>query len=43
MKKALREKFNQNCFLLNMLLDTGDSNLIEASPTDLFWGMIFIF
>jgi len=44
MLTALRAKFEQNVQLFNMLIETEDALLIEASPTDLFWGMhIFIF
>ncbi len=39
MLKALRAKFNQNPDLCIKLLKTGDSNLHEDSPSDLFWGV----
>lgn len=38
MRVGLRHKFKQNNFLFNMLLDTGDSWLLESSPSDTFWG-----
>uniref|UniRef100_A0A915P0T8 NADAR domain-containing protein n=2 Tax=Meloidogyne TaxID=189290 RepID=A0A915P0T8_9BILA len=39
MLTALRAKFEQNVQLFNMLIETEDALLIEASPTDLFWGI----
>ena len=38
MKKALQEKFGQNRGLRDFLLETGNKQLAEASPTDKFWG-----
>lgn len=35
---ALSAKFAQNRKLLNRLLNTGEDILVEASPTDAFWG-----
>lgn len=39
MVHGLFEKFNQNPFLKKALLDTGDTELAEASPFDLIWGI----
>lgn len=39
MLKALRAKFNQNPSLNHKLLKTGDSNLHEDSPSDMYWGV----
>lgn len=38
MLAALRAKFTQHQELRQLLLTTGDEELIEASPTDLYWG-----
>ncbi|CAG8778813.1 7980_t:CDS:1, partial [Acaulospora morrowiae] len=38
MLTALRAKFTQNEDLKEILLGTGDSQLVEASPTDSYWG-----
>lgn len=38
MKKALVAKFQQNARLKQLLLDTADTVLIEASPRDNYWG-----
>lgn len=38
MLKAVREKFYQNPDLRKILISTGDAVLIEASPTDSYWG-----
>ena len=38
MKTALRAKFTQHENLKKILLDTGDRELIEDSPTDYQWG-----
>jgi hypothetical protein len=38
MRKGLISKFSQNVLLEQALLKTGDSILIEDSPTDMFWG-----
>lgn len=38
MKKALRAKFTQNEALKKLLLETGDRPLVEANPTDSYWG-----
>lgn len=32
-------KFRQNPDLLQKLMDTGDKELVEASPTDRIWGI----
>ncbi|WP_221089615.1 NADAR family protein [Deinococcus aquaedulcis] len=37
----LRLKFGQNPELRNFLLNTGDAELVEASPTDRIWGIGF--
>lgn len=39
MQKALRAKFTQHPYLYTMLIDTGDSELIEDSPYDAYWGI----
>jgi hypothetical protein len=39
MLKGLEAKFVQNPDLGDTLLDTGDKTIIEASPTDSFWGV----
>lgn len=39
MKKGLLAKFSQNLYLRKRLLETGDLNLAENSPSDLFWGV----
>lgn len=39
MHLALTLKFEQNPPLKSMLLATGDKELIEASPTDCYWGI----
>uniref|UniRef100_A0A915PAP7 NADAR domain-containing protein n=1 Tax=Meloidogyne floridensis TaxID=298350 RepID=A0A915PAP7_9BILA len=39
MLTALRAKFEQNVQLFNMLIETENAMLIEASQTDLFWGI----
>ena len=38
MSTGIRNKFHQNPDLLKILLDTGDSILVEASPYDRIWG-----
>lgn len=38
MKDVLFAKFTQHSDLRQMLVDSGDAYLIEASPTDNFWG-----
>ena len=38
MKKALNAKFTQNDDLKDLLLRTGDRELVEHSPYDSFWG-----
>jgi predicted NAD-dependent protein-ADP-ribosyltransferase YbiA (DUF1768 family) len=40
MKKALVAKFNQNPQLLEKLLATRGKELLEASPSDNFWGVV---
>jgi ribA/ribD-fused uncharacterized protein len=39
MRKAIEAKFSQNEDLMEKLLETGNRNLVEASPTDTFWGI----
>lgn len=39
MQKALLAKFTQHPELYTMLIDTGDSELIEDSPYDAYWGI----
>ncbi len=39
MLKGLRAKFTQNPDLKQKLLDTGNEELHEDSPTDMFWGV----
>lgn len=39
MRKAIEAKFSQNESLKALLLSTGNRNLVEASPTDTFWGI----
>uniref|UniRef100_A0A914HJL4 NADAR domain-containing protein n=1 Tax=Globodera rostochiensis TaxID=31243 RepID=A0A914HJL4_GLORO len=39
MLTALRAKFTQNAKMLRMLVDTCDAVLVEASPTDTYWGV----
>jgi len=36
---GLLEKFRQNPKLAELLLDTGDMTIVEASPTDQIWGI----
>jgi len=38
MQKGLMAKFAQNSGLARMLIETGDADLFEDSPTDMFWG-----
>jgi hypothetical protein len=38
MKDALRAKFTQNADLKKKLIETGNVKLVEASPTDSYWG-----
>jgi ribA/ribD-fused uncharacterized protein len=38
MKKALKAKFTQNADLKALLLGTGNRPLVEANPTDSYWG-----
>lgn len=38
MYKAVNVKFSQNSFLKNLLIDTGDCVIVEASPKDAYWG-----
>lgn len=37
--RALKAKFGQNAELLEKLLATGDTLLVEASPSDKIWGI----
>lgn len=39
MRRALDAKFRQHQSLADFLLDTGDSYLVEANPSDYFWGV----
>ncbi|TRM64439.1 DUF1768-domain-containing protein, partial [Schizophyllum amplum] len=39
MYRAIRHKFKQHHTLRQELLDTGNAKLVEASPTDDFWGI----
>jgi len=39
MKLVLRAKFSQHTHLMQMLIDTGDAQLVEDSPYDAFWGI----
>jgi len=38
MKKALYAKFTQDQTLKTLLLETGENEIIEASPRDSYWG-----
>ena len=38
MRRTVRAKFEQNHRLRELLLDTGDEELIHESRSDLFWG-----
>ena len=38
MRKGLAAKFTQNSDLNQFLRQTGDKLLIEANPTDYYWG-----
>lgn len=38
MREVLLLKFSQHSALRRQLLMTGDAELVEASPTDAFWG-----
>jgi ribA/ribD-fused uncharacterized protein len=38
MRGALREKFTSHRELKTLLLGTGDEELVENSPTDIYWG-----
>jgi hypothetical protein len=38
MKKAIKAKFTQNTDLKALLLSTGNRPLVEANPTDSYWG-----
>ena len=39
MLTGLRAKFTQNPDIRDLLIDTGDVNIHEASPSDRYWGM----
>ena len=39
MKTGLMAKFGQNEELKTFLLNTGQTTLVECSPTDRFWGI----
>ena len=38
MKKAVFEKFSQNMEIKNILLNTGEQDIIETTTTDYYWG-----
>ncbi len=38
MRAAVRQKFRTHAELTQLLIDTGDEELIEAAPMDYFWG-----
>ena len=38
MRQALSAKFRQHQALTDLLLSTEDKTLVEASPTDYYWG-----
>lgn len=38
MENILRKKLNQHNHIKDKLLETGNRDIIEASPTDAFWG-----
>jgi ribA/ribD-fused uncharacterized protein len=38
MRRGVRRKFETHADLRAMLLDTGDEELVEASPIDFYWG-----
>lgn len=38
MKKIVREKLNQHSYIKQKLIETGQMEIIENSPTDAFWG-----
>lgn len=38
MRKVVRAKVEQNEYIKDLLLSTGDEEIIEDSPTDYFWG-----
>jgi predicted NAD-dependent protein-ADP-ribosyltransferase YbiA (DUF1768 family) len=37
MKSGLMEKFSQNNYLLELLLESGDAILTAANPDDIYW------
>ena len=39
MSEILTAKFGQNAELQELMLSTGDANLVEASPYDCIWGI----
>jgi ribA/ribD-fused uncharacterized protein len=39
MYRAVLRKFEQHPVLAEMLLATGDEEIIEAAPTDVYWGV----
>ncbi len=39
MRKGLSAKFNQNLVLRDFLLSTRDTEIVESSPRDLYWGI----
>ena len=38
MHAAIKAKFKQHAYARAVLLSTGNTQLIEASPNDIFWG-----
>ncbi len=38
MERAIGQKFNTHLDLKQVLLDTGDAEIVEDSPVDYFWG-----
>ncbi len=38
MRRGVRLKFETHAALRAMLLDTGEEDLVEASPIDFYWG-----
>lgn len=38
MRRAVMKKFQTHADLLQLLLDTGEEELVEAAPNDYYWG-----
>ena len=38
MRRAVRQKFESHAEIAALLLDSGDEELVEASPVDSYWG-----